>query len=119
MGTRHTVTRRIRTGHRGGRFAGDARRGSSASNAAHAATVSVRARGGGDGTGVLFGTYHGRGEAAGVRIETTGHDVEGRTLTLAGHPGWGAWYVHVGGGTGRVTVYDATGKVIAATGRAR
>lgn len=79
---------------------------------------------------LLFGIYHGKGEAARVRTETVGGDVEGMALTLAGGPGWGVWYASVklpdapsktstslppSGGTRRVTVYDAAGAVIAST----
>ncbi|MEU6365218.1 hypothetical protein ABZ876_05625 [Streptomyces sp. NPDC046931] len=86
---------------------------------------------GSNGDRFLFGTYHGKGEAARVRIETVGGDIEGTALTLAGSPGWGAWYATVklpsaaldklskdptlDDGTRRVTVYDAVGGVIART----
>ncbi|MGW1108469.1 hypothetical protein [Streptomyces sp. NPDC002540] len=80
-----------------------------------------------DGDRFVFGTYRGRGEAARVEIETSDGAVEGAVLTLAGNPGWGAWYAsvklpdarktpktlpddHV---VRRVTVYDAAGVVIA------
>ncbi|MDT0463059.1 hypothetical protein [Streptomyces gibsoniae] len=74
---------------------------------------------------LLFGTFHGKGEAARVRIETADGDIEGTALTLAGSRGWGAWYTALkpsatsrgpfDGGARRVTVYDATGGVIAQT----
>ncbi|MFF4957864.1 hypothetical protein [Streptomyces sp. NPDC001222] len=80
----------------------------------------------GEKTGALvFGTFHGKGEAARVRIETADGDVEGTALTLAGSHGWGAWYAALkpsstsrgpfDGGARRVTVYDAASVVIAQT----
>jgi hypothetical protein len=88
--------------------------------------VTLRSSGRGDGTRFLFGIYHGNGEAARVRIETTEGVVEGTALTLAGSPRWGVWYAMtksprsaqandalMNGGVHKVTVYDAAGGVIA------
>ncbi|MET8407812.1 hypothetical protein ABZV34_06805 [Streptomyces sp. NPDC005195] len=91
----------------------------------------------------VSGMYHGKGDAARVRIETTAGDVDGTALTLAGSPHWGVWYAVVkspktqktqetqetpkaqevpgtsmkrrvhDGPTRRVTVYDSAGRVIA------
>ncbi|WP_225102550.1 hypothetical protein [Streptomyces sp. CoH27] len=79
-----------------------------------------------DGTWTAFGIYKGKGEAARVRIESARSGTAGKVLTLAGNPGWGGWYAVVKPPAGskakaalaeniprRVTVYDATGKVIA------
>jgi hypothetical protein len=76
----------------------------------------------------VSGVYHGAGEAARVEIETAGGRFSGSLLTLAGDPGWGVWYAEVklpgsgtsgsaalSGVTGRVTVYDSSGGVIART----
>ncbi|MFD5078830.1 hypothetical protein [Streptomyces sp. NPDC058371] len=76
----------------------------------------------------LSGVYHGAGEAARVEVETAGGRFSGSLLTLAGKPGWGVWYAEVklpgsgtsspsalDGVTGRVTVYDSSGGVIART----
>ncbi|MEV7791301.1 hypothetical protein AB0O68_04900 [Streptomyces sp. NPDC087512] len=86
-----------------------------------------------DGQRFVFGTYRGGGEAARVEIETSHGDVDGVVLTLAGSPGWGAWFAatklpdtvktprtlsddHAVRG---VTVYDAAGVVIASRRSAR
>ncbi|WP_329289224.1 hypothetical protein [Streptomyces sp. NBC_01455] len=102
--------------------------------------VTLQEEGVGDNGYFVSGIYHGKGDAARVRIETTAGDVDGTALTLAGSPHWGVWYALVrppktqetpktrevlgmpglpmkrrfhGGPTKRVTVYDSAGGVIA------
>ncbi|MGW8358920.1 hypothetical protein [Streptomyces wedmorensis] len=73
----------------------------------------------------LSGIYHGTGDAATVKIETTKGTVTGTIVRLAGETGWGAWYATSPLPTGpkskdprsdfvsSVTVYDTTGHTIA------
>jgi hypothetical protein len=76
----------------------------------------------------LSGTFRGKGTPARVEVRTAENKViQGTVVTLAGQPGWGAWYAD--GGTGKpetltpshpqpdsfyqsITVYDTTGKII-------
>ncbi|MFF8512835.1 hypothetical protein ACF064_32660 [Streptomyces sp. NPDC015492] len=84
-----------------------------------------------DGTYLLSGVYHGKGDATTVRVVTDKGTVNGHIVTLAGNPGWGAWYAtnplpHRRLPTGptsadgkddlvkSVTVLDAAGRTIAA-----
>ncbi|MZE50435.1 hypothetical protein GTY86_03705 [Streptomyces sp. SID5770] len=76
----------------------------------------------------LSGTFRGKGTPARVEVRTRDKVIQGTVVTLAGQPGWGAWYAD--GGTGEsetltpghsqpdsfyqsITVYDTTGKIIA------
>ncbi|MFE6817822.1 hypothetical protein ACFVBQ_25140, partial [Streptomyces sp. NPDC057675] len=73
----------------------------------------------------LSGTWHGKGDATTVRIVTDNGTVHGNVVSLAGHPGWGAWYATSPLPTGTknndgkhnfvksVTVLDAAGHTIA------
>ncbi|MFG2476690.1 hypothetical protein [Streptomyces fagopyri] len=54
--------------------------------------VTLQEGGAGDHGYFVSGVYHGRGDAARVRIETAAGDVDGTALTLAGSPHWGVWY---------------------------
>ncbi|CAM5398421.1 hypothetical protein GCM10010261_41510 [Streptomyces pilosus] len=83
-----------------------------------------------DGTYVRTGVFHGlAGDPARVEVREGGRTVTADVLTLAGSPGWGAWYVRTAGGDAEaagdtaaqavpgaggpaVTVYDAAGKVL-------
>ncbi|MFJ9968855.1 sialidase family protein [Streptomyces avermitilis] len=74
----------------------------------------------------LSGIYHGKGDAATVKIKTAKGTVTGTIVRLAGKPGWGAWYAttplpdmtvpkakqkhHF---VRSITVYDTTGNTIA------
>lgn len=40
----------------------------------------------------LSGIYHGKHDAATVKIKTAKGTVTGTIVRLAGKPGWGAWY---------------------------
>ncbi|OKJ49586.1 hypothetical protein AMK27_36055 [Streptomyces sp. CB02009] len=77
---------------------------------------------------LLSGTFRGKGTPARVEVRTRDKVIQGTVVTLAGEPGWGAWYAD--GGTGKtetltpshpqpdgfyesITVYDTTGKIIA------
>ncbi|MCX4576363.1 hypothetical protein OHB41_24935 [Streptomyces sp. NBC_01571] len=57
--------------------------------------VTLQEEGDGDHGHFVSGIYHGKGDAARVRIETTAGDVDGTALTLAGSPHWGVWYALV------------------------
>ncbi|QFZ75227.1 hypothetical protein GFH48_19910 [Streptomyces fagopyri] len=57
--------------------------------------VTVQEERAGDYGYFVSGVYHGRGDAARVRIETAAGDVDGTALTLAGSPHWGVWYALV------------------------
>ncbi|WP_143204904.1 hypothetical protein [Streptomyces sp. CB02009] len=76
----------------------------------------------------LSGTFRGTGMPGRVEVRTADKVIQGTVVTLAGEPGWGAWYAD--GGTGKtetltpshpqpdsfyesITVYDTTGKIIA------
>ncbi|MFF8512833.1 hypothetical protein ACF064_32650 [Streptomyces sp. NPDC015492] len=79
-----------------------------------------------DGTYLLSGVYHGKGDATTVRVVTDKGTVNGHIVTLAGNPGWGAWYATSPLPTGTksthgkddfvksVTALDAAGRTIAA-----
>ncbi|MFJ5270664.1 hypothetical protein [Streptomyces sp. NPDC088358] len=54
--------------------------------------ITLQEEGDGDHGHFVSGIYHGKGDAARVRIETTAGDVDGTALTLAGSPHWGVWY---------------------------
>ncbi|WP_345579984.1 sigma factor-like helix-turn-helix DNA-binding protein [Streptomyces prasinosporus] len=79
-----------------------------------------------DGAYFQSGLYHGlAAEPARVEIRTGGRTVTAHVLTLAGGPGWGAWYARTppegsgasrAGGGQTVTVYDAAGAVLARSG---
>jgi hypothetical protein len=74
----------------------------------------------------LSGVYHGKGDAATIKIKTAKGTVTGTIVRLAGKPGWGAWYAttplpdmtvpkdqqkhHF---VRSITVYDTTGHTIA------
>ncbi|MFI2375860.1 sigma factor-like helix-turn-helix DNA-binding protein [Streptomyces sp. NPDC018964] len=73
-----------------------------------------------DGTYFRSGVYHGLdADPARVEIRVGGRTVTANVLTLAGSPGWGVWYARTPpedtavGGPGTVTVYDASGDVLA------
>ncbi|MFF2997720.1 hypothetical protein ACFVTC_24705 [Streptomyces sp. NPDC057950] len=57
--------------------------------------VTLQEEGIGDNGYFVSGIYHGKEDAARVRIETTAGDVDGTALTLAGSPHWGVWYALV------------------------
>ncbi|MFF5477140.1 sigma factor-like helix-turn-helix DNA-binding protein [Streptomyces sp. NPDC012935] len=95
-----------------------------------AAAVSVRAdtvQGG----FLLSGLFRGlRGEPSHVEVRTGDGNTTAKVLVLAGSPGWGVWYAPVplpgedmkallslGGDQRIVTVFDASGKVAARSGR--
>ncbi|MFD6825501.1 hypothetical protein ACFWC5_34880 [Streptomyces sp. NPDC060085] len=73
----------------------------------------------------LSGVYHGKGDAASVKVVTDKGTVTGRIIHLAGQPGWGAWYATSALPTGpkskdfkhnfvhSVTVQDTAGHTIA------
>jgi hypothetical protein len=73
----------------------------------------------------LSGVYHGKGDAASVKVVTDKGTVTGRIIHLAGQPGWGAWYATSPLPTGpkskngkhnfvhSVTVQDTAGHTIA------
>ncbi|MFJ4866636.1 hypothetical protein [Streptomyces sp. NPDC088748] len=73
----------------------------------------------------LSGIYHGKGDAATVKVETEQGAVTGTIVRLAGTPGWGGWYAtsklpdSPKSKDGKrdfvrsVTVYDAAGRTIA------
>jgi hypothetical protein len=70
----------------------------------------------GDGTSALaVGLYRGPGAAARVTVDLDGRSVEARVATLAGEPGWCAFFTDAAGtGTApTVTVYAADGSVLA------
>ncbi|MER5469372.1 hypothetical protein ABZX90_13325 [Streptomyces sp. NPDC002935] len=82
----------------------------------------------GDGRTFLSGVFHGTGEPARVEVTSPAGTVHAAALTLAGKPGWGAWYAvttvpaspapHATptGDPWRVTVYDLAGRAIARQG---
>ncbi|MFG2196721.1 hypothetical protein [Streptomyces sp. NPDC048639] len=82
----------------------------------------------GDHRAWLSGGYVGDGDPAGVRIRTLSGTTQGTVVTLAGNPGWGAWYSqspitkpepgddkHPKAFLRNVTVYDSAGKTIVST----
>ena len=90
--------------------------------------VSFRLSPRGDGRTFLSGVFHGTVEPARVELTTPTGVVHATALTLAGRPGWGAWYAVTTtpaspapdetstGDPWRVTVYDSTGRAIARQG---
>lgn len=65
----------------------------------------------------LAGTFSAPGTAAGVRVRQGEATAEGTVLTLAGDPGWGAWFADVPlnttpGVTDVVSVYDPAHRTI-------
>ncbi|WRZ91734.1 hypothetical protein OHB54_23245 [Streptomyces sp. NBC_01007] len=87
--------------------------------------VSLQASYWNDGRTFLSGVFHGSGEAAHVEVTTAAGVVHATALTLAGKPGWGAWYAVMPApptpapddapsqDPRRVTVYDSSGAVLA------
>ncbi|MFF3404515.1 hypothetical protein ACFYW6_39820 [Streptomyces sp. NPDC002659] len=76
----------------------------------------------------LSGGYVGKGSPAGVKVRTLSGTIQGTVVTLAGNPGWGAWYAqapitkpapindkHPKPFLSNVTVYDTAGKTIVTT----
>ncbi|WP_314409831.1 sigma factor-like helix-turn-helix DNA-binding protein [Streptomyces kroppenstedtii] len=70
----------------------------------------------------LSGVHRGPREASRVEVRTAGGTFTARLLTLAGSPGWSAWYVDAqlpGGGTSSsditVKAYDSAGTLLART----
>ncbi|MFE7033945.1 sigma factor-like helix-turn-helix DNA-binding protein [Streptomyces sp. NPDC057621] len=70
----------------------------------------------------LSGVHRGSREASRVEVRTTEGTFTARLLTLAGSPGWSAWYVDApltGGGTSSpgitVKAYDSAGTLLART----
>ncbi|MFD9396539.1 hypothetical protein ACFWBB_39115 [Streptomyces sp. NPDC060000] len=76
----------------------------------------------------LSGGYVGNGVPAGARVRTLSGTSRATVVTLAGNPGWGAWYTqtritkpapvndkHPKAFLRNVTVYDTAGKTIVTT----
>ncbi|MER6431662.1 hypothetical protein ABT272_28620 [Streptomyces sp900105245] len=75
----------------------------------------------------LSGVFMGKGEASRVVIRTRDGEITGTVVTLAGKPGWGAWYATSSAKPSQkvgiealmdpyvrsVTVYDASGGIVA------
>lgn len=82
-----------------------------------AGTVSLQSTG--DATGALYSPlYIGDGRAARMTVTSGGVTYQVRVVTLGGHPGYATGYVwgapaSFPGGTPEVTVYDASGTVLA------
>ncbi|MFD9006578.1 hypothetical protein ACFV0T_37500 [Streptomyces sp. NPDC059582] len=75
-----------------------------------------------DGRTFLSGIFHGPGEPARVEVTTEAGIVQATALTLAGRPGWGAWYAMTrlqdtpdtpSAAPWTVTVYGTSGGVLA------
>ncbi|MGW1617025.1 hypothetical protein ACWCQZ_48250 [Streptomyces sp. NPDC002285] len=76
---------------------------------------------------LLSGVFMGKGEASRVVIRTRDGEITGTVVTLAGKPGWGAWYATSSAKPSQkqgiealmdryvrsVTVYDASGTIVA------
>ncbi|MEU0434852.1 hypothetical protein ABZ153_25030 [Streptomyces sp. NPDC006290] len=90
--------------------------------------VSLQASYWNDGRTLLSGVFRGSGEVARVEVTTAAGVVHATALTLAGRPGWGAWYAVTPAPPTpapdnapsvdplRVTVYDSSGAVLVSQG---